>query len=124
MVTKRLTPVARKLRADPTLAEQHLWSHLRASQLGVRFTRQFPIGNAIADFACRKARLVVEVDGGQNAENTLDELRTAMIEAHGYQVIRFWNNDVLNNIDGVLMEIAQHLAIARNRDDWFKEDPT
>ena len=124
MVTKRLTRVARKLRAAPTLAEQRLWSHLRASQLGVRFTRQFPIGNHIADFACRKARLVIEVDGGQHAENAFDETRTAMIEAHGYRVIRFWNNDVLSNIDGVLTEIASHLAIASNRKDWFEEDPT
>ncbi len=119
MVTKRLTPVARKLRATPTLAEQRLWSHLRASQLGVRFTRQFPIGNAIADFACRKARLVIEVDGGQHAESAFDETRTAMIEAHGYRVIRFWNNDVLANIDGVLTSIAEHLAIARNRENRF-----
>ena len=124
VMTKRLTRVARKLRAEPTLAEQRLWSHLRASQLGVRFTRQFPIGNHIADFACRSGRLVIEVDGGQHAENALDETRTAMIEAHGYRVIRFWNNDVLSNIDGVLTEIASHLAIARNRKDWFEDSDT
>lgn len=115
MTQKRLTPIARKLRAEPTEAEKRLWSHLRREQLGARFTRQFPIGNHVADFACRSAKLVIELDGGQHADNPADEVRTRLIEAHGYRVIRFWNNDVLANTEGVLTVILEELAIARNR---------
>jgi BirA family biotin operon repressor/biotin-[acetyl-CoA-carboxylase] ligase len=67
MTKKRLTPIARRLRRDMTDAEILLWSRLRGQQLGAKFTKQFPIGNAVADFACRSARLVVEIDGGQHA---------------------------------------------------------
>ncbi len=114
MVVKRLTPVARKLRADPTEAEKRLWSRLRGRQLGEKFTRQFPIGACVVDFACRSARIVIELDGGQHADNAADDARTQVIEAHGYRVIRFWNNDVLTNTDGVLTVILQELALARN----------
>lgn len=114
MVRKRLTPVAQNLRAKPTEAAKRLWSRLRARQLGVQFTREFQIGNAIADFAYRRAMLVIEADGGQHADNLADEARTRMIEAHGYTVIRFWNNDILSNTDGVITVIMQHLDIARN----------
>ncbi|PKP98662.1 MAG: DNA-cytosine methyltransferase [Alphaproteobacteria bacterium HGW-Alphaproteobacteria-15] len=114
MAEKRLTSLARKLRREPTEAEQRLWSRLRAKQLGARFTRQFPIGGFIADFACRSLRLVIEVDGGQHAENPADAARTQVIEAHGYRVIRFWNNDVLGNTDGVIAAIMRELEIARN----------
>ena len=123
MAEKRLTPVARKLRREPTDAEQRLWSRLRGAQLGMRFTRQFPIGNAVADFACRSLKLVVECDGGQHADSRADEARTRMIEAHGYRVIRFWNNDVLANTDGVMLRIGEELALAANRHDWFDEPP-
>jgi very-short-patch-repair endonuclease len=114
---KRLTPIARKLRRDMTDAERRLWSRLRASQLdGRKFVTQFPIGDAVADFACRSARLVVELDGGQHAEAAeADAERTRLIEAHGYTVIRFWNSDVMGNLDGVLEAILQHLRIAGNR---------
>jgi len=122
MAEKRLTPVAQKLRREPTEAAKRLWSRLRARQLGVQFTREFPIGNAIADFACRRARLVIEVDGGQHAENTADDARTRMIESYGYQVIRFWNNDVLNNTDGVVQRITEALALATGRSHWFEDD--
>ena len=120
---KRLTPIAQKLRAQPTEAERRLWFRLRAKQLGVRFTRQFQIGDYVVDLVCRSAKLVIEVDGGQHADNAADEVRTRMIEAHGYRVIRFWNNDVLSNTDGVLIQIAEALAIATNRNDWFEDDP-
>ena len=123
MIEKRLTPVAKKLRADPTEAAKRLWSHLRAKQLGVQFTREFQIGDHVVDFASRRAKLVIEVDGGQHAESTTDEARTRLIEAHGYRVIRFWNNDVLGNTDGVLTVIAKHLAIARNSESWFEDHP-
>ncbi|MEP6868947.1 MAG: DUF559 domain-containing protein [Novosphingobium sp.] len=115
MVEKRMTPVARKLRAEPTDAAIRLWSRLRGKQLGVQFTREFPIGRHVVDFACRRAKLVVEADGGQHADNVDDEARTRLIEAHGYTVIRFWNNDILSNTDGVIQMIVEALDIARNR---------
>ena len=114
MPRNRLTGAAQKLRRNMTDAERRLWLHLRAGQMGARFITQHPIGNAIADFACRRLRLVVEVDGGQHADSLTDEARAREIEAHGYQVIRFWNNDVLANTDGVLMRIADEIALARN----------
>jgi very-short-patch-repair endonuclease len=90
---------------------------LRAGQLeGRSFTKQFPIGQAVADFACRSAKLVVELDGGQHdTEQEADAERTRIIEAHGYKVIRYWNSDVMENLDGVLQDIANHLRIAGNR---------
>ena len=114
MTEKRLTPVARKLRTSATDAEALLWSRLRARQLeGEKFIRQFPIGNAVADFACRSAQLVVELDGGQHSERAeQDAERTRSIQAHGFRVIRFWNHDVLGNIDGVLEAIRQELLLA------------
>jgi len=114
MTAKRLTPVAQRLRKDMTDAERRLWSHLRGRQLGVQFTRQYLIGNFVVDFACRRLRLAIECDGGQHAENPADDERTRSIEAHGYRVIRFWNNDVLQNTEGVLTIIAQEIALARN----------
>ena len=115
MVANRLTPIARKLGADPTEAEQRLWSRLRGRQLGEKFTRQCPIGNFVVDFACRSARLAIELDGGQHADNAADDARTQVIEAHGYRVFRYWNNVVLQNTDGVLTAILNELALARNR---------
>ena len=112
---KRLTPVARKLRADPTEAQKRLWWHLRGRQLGVQFTREFGIGNAIVDFACRRLKLAIELDGGQHSDSPTDDDRTRLIEAHGYRVIRFWNHDVLQNTDGVLQAIVAEIDLARNR---------
>ena len=115
MAEKRLTGLARQLRNEPTEAEKRLWSHLRASRFeGAKFIRQFPIGDFIADFACRSQRIAIELDGGQHSVET-DAGRTRIIEAHGYRVIRFWNHEVLRNIDGVLQVIAQEIAIARNQ---------
>jgi very-short-patch-repair endonuclease len=100
------TTRARQLRANPTDAEKALWRHLRQRQLnGVRFRRQQPLGAYVVDFISFDAMLVVEVDGGQHA--TADEsARDAFIRGEGFQVLRFWNNDVLSNIEGVLMTIA------------------
>jgi BirA family biotin operon repressor/biotin-[acetyl-CoA-carboxylase] ligase len=115
MAEKRLTGLARNLRNNATEAERCLWLHLRASRFeGAKFTRQFPIGNFIADFACRRLRLAIELDGGQHCDSPTDANRTRIIEAHGYRVIRFWNHEVLDNMDGVLTVIAQEIAIARN----------
>ena len=112
MPQKKLTVVARKLRVQSTDAEKLLWSRIRSRQLGAKFVRQFPIGPHIADFACRSAHLAIELDGGQHGE-TIDAPRTAMIEAHGYRVIRFWNNEVLENLEGVLLALVGDLELAR-----------
>lgn len=116
MTEKRLTRTARRLRRDMTEVEKALWSRLRRAQLeGFKFVRQFPLGPYIADFACRSAKLVIELDGGQHADSTTDAARTRLIEAHGYRVIRFWNNDVYSNIEGVLEAIRNDLLLSRNR---------
>jgi very-short-patch-repair endonuclease len=104
------------LRRNETEAEKRLWDELRGRRLvGAKFVRQYKIDNFIADFACRSARLAIELDGGQHSQNQRDAGRTRVIEAFGYRVIRFWNNEVFENIDGVLQEIAQELANARNK---------
>lgn len=103
----RPTERARELRNDPTAAEELLWSKLRKSQLaGLKFSRQIPIAGHFADFACRKAKLVVELDGSQHIEMAdADAERTRRIEAEGYRVLRFWNNDLTSNMEGVLQAI-------------------
>jgi very-short-patch-repair endonuclease len=103
---------ARALRGNLTDAELRLWARLRRKQVdGHRFRWQVPIGPYIADFVCLDAKLVIEVDGGQHNDDTLrDARRTALMEAQGFRVLRFWNNDVLGNIEGVLEIIRQALA--------------
>ena len=98
---------ARSLRRRDTRAEAHLWNMLRAHRLGGwKWKRQLPFGPFFLDFACVEARLVVEVDGGQHAEQLdYDARRTASLEAAGWRVIRFWNSEVLTNRDGVCMTI-------------------
>ncbi|RZT56152.1 very-short-patch-repair endonuclease [Sphingomonas sp. BK036] len=102
----------RALRATPTRAESALWQHLAARRTsGVRFNRQVPIGPFICDFVSRATRLVIEVDGGQHDWQSDDDARrTRFIENQGYRVIRFWNNDVLERLEGVVAEIARVLA--------------
>ena len=99
------------LRKAATATERHLWRYLRDRQLaGFRFRRQVPIGNYIADFACLDAKLVIEVDGGQHlAQRDYDARRDAELVEHSYQVLRFWDNDVLLNIESVLVVILQAL---------------
>ena len=113
-----MTWAARKLRANPTDAEKRLWSRLKGNQLGFHFTRQYPIECYVADFVCRSAKLVIEVDGGQHAASDNDAMRTRVIELYGYRLIRFWNIDVLANTDGVVQAIAEELASASNRKGW------
>jgi len=100
---------AKQLRQQPTDAEIRLWSRLRRKQLdGLRFRRQAPIEPYIVDFFCPEAKLVVEVDGGQHAEQQdYDDRRTRWLEERGYRGVRFWNNDVLANTEGVLGEILR-----------------
>ncbi|MGC1348280.1 MAG: endonuclease domain-containing protein [Xanthobacteraceae bacterium] len=96
------TPLARRLRRDATRAEQKLWQYLRSRSLaGFKFVRQKPIGPYIVDFVCREQRLVIEVDGGQHAENSGDAERDRWLVERRYRILRFWNNEVLENIEGV-----------------------
>ena len=87
-----------------------LWSRLRARAIaGYKFVRQEPIGPYIVDFICRERRLIVELDGGQHATDTRDAVRDKWLKDRGYCVLRFWNNDVFENIDGVLEAIMAAL---------------
>ena len=94
-----------------TDAEKRLWSRLRDHKLeGWPFRRQHPIPPYVADFAVIEARLIVEVDGGQHAESRRDDARDRYLAAKGWRVLRFWNNDVLANIEGVLATISMALG--------------
>ena len=108
---------ARTLRRDSTDAEKLLWRALRTQLPGTKFRRQMPIGPYFADFACFGAKLIVELDGGQHAEATeQDAARTRFIEAQGYRVMRFWNSDVMSNLDGVVQSIADALPPSPSHD--------
>ncbi len=102
---------ARALRSNPTEAERALWKHLRVRQIeGHKFRRQQPLGRYIVDFVCLEKRLIVELDGGQHAEQVRsDTNRTAWLEAQGFRVMRFWNHDVLNEIEAVKEAIREAL---------------
>ncbi|MFM9890423.1 MAG: endonuclease domain-containing protein [Rickettsiales bacterium] len=100
-----LTRYARRMRQAPTPWEQALWNRLKANQLGAKFRRQQPIGSYIVDFMCAEARLIVELDGSQHVDSTTDTARDAFLTRAGYRVLRFWNNDVDTNIEGVLSQI-------------------
>ena len=95
-----------------TDAERMLRQALREKQLnGHRFRRQHPIGKYIADFACIERKVVVELDGGQHQDHVAyDERRTAFLQENGWRVLRFWNNDALNNLEGILFTIAENLT--------------
>ncbi len=108
-----VTPIARRLRQSMTDAERHLWRHLRLDALGVQFRRQVPIGEFIVDFACLRRRLIVEVDGGQHMESREDEARDAWLRERGYRVLRFWNHEVLGNVEGVVATILAKLEAKR-----------
>ena len=105
------TERAQRLRSAATDAERALWRRLRSRSLdGHKFVRQEPIGSYTVDFICREARLIIEVDGGQHADNRHDVIRDQWLASHNYRVLRFWNNDVLGNVAGVLETIATALA--------------
>lgn len=98
---------AGRLRKESTPAERKLWSRIRNDQLGVTFRRQHAVGNYVPDFCSPKAKLIIELDGSQHLEQEeYDEERTKYLELLGYKVIRFWNNDVMNNIDSVILAIV------------------
>ena len=101
---------ARDLRRNSTDAEKQLWLGIRKALPHCKWRRQMPVGPYIVDFACFAERLVIELDGGQHAETAeYDADRTSYLQSQGYRVIRFWNNDVLCNMDGVLRRIAAEL---------------
>ena len=102
---------ARTLRTNATEAEQKLWSHLRKKQLdGFQFRRQYSIGPYFADLFCLEAKLVIEVDGSQHADREAqDERRSALLRTKGYRVLRFWNFEVMSDVDSVVERIAEAL---------------
>jgi very-short-patch-repair endonuclease len=106
------TQRARALRKNLTEAEQRLWRKLKQRQLaGVKFRRQQPIGRFIVDFVCFEKSIIVEVDGGQHGEQvSYDAERTRWLEAQGYRVLRFWNNEVLGQTEAVLEAILAALS--------------
>ena len=100
---------ARRLRRDMTKAEKAIWRMLREHFSEFHFRHQVPIRHYIVDFASHRAKIVVEVDGGQHSEEA-DADRTTLIEAEGYRVLRFWNNDVLDNAEGCARVLSDALA--------------
>jgi very-short-patch-repair endonuclease len=101
---------ARSLRRALTPAEFALWTRLRGRQLGgFKFVRQEPVDRYYVDFVCRERRLIVELDGGQHSDRSNDRQRDSNLCARGYRVIRIWNNDVIENLEGVLQALLSEL---------------
>ena len=113
---KRTTPKifghAKELHRNPTPAEAKLWAQLRAHRLGnIHFRNQHAIGNYVVDFCAPRKKLIIELDGSQHLEQgDYDAERTAFFESKGYRILRFWNNDVMNNLDAVLKVIWSALS--------------
>jgi len=105
-----LTPLARKLRQNLTIAERKLWHYLRSRNfLGLKFRRQEPIGNYIVDFVCYEKKIIIELDGGQHNEfREKDIPREKWLEKQGFKILRFWNTDIIKNINGVLTIIKEY----------------
>ena len=106
---KSLTPIARKLRKNLTDAEKHLWYVLRVNNLGFKFRRQALIGKYIVDFVCYEKKLIIELDGGLHYGSADDKTRDEWLKSQGFKILRFWNNEVLENRDGVLLKIIENL---------------
>jgi very-short-patch-repair endonuclease len=102
---------ARSLRKKQTRAEHFLWRNLRARQLdGAKFRRQVPVGNYIVDFVSFEKKIIIELDGGQHAETTArDAARDAWLQGRGYRVLRFWDNEIFQNTEGVLEVIRRNV---------------
>ena len=111
-MSSSLTKTAKKLRKKATLVETILWGQLRAKQIeGLKFRRQQPIGGLIVDFACFEKKLIIELDGGQHAQaSEKDRERDKNLSEKGYIVLRFWNNEVLENLEGV-MEVVRRKCL-------------
>jgi very-short-patch-repair endonuclease len=134
-ISKFRRATARRLRSSQTGAEKSLWRQLRKLEMkGTHFRRQVPIGNYVADFACLASRLVIELDGshhGDESNTAHDDSRTQWLEAEGYRVLRFWNNDLTENLDGVMGSIYAALYGSREaeliplkRERRLKDHPT
>ena len=106
---KDLRERARYLRKNMTEQERKLWSILRNRQFhNYRFMRQYIIGNYIVDFVCCEKKIIIEADGGQHSEaETYDDNRTAFLNSKGYKVVRFWNNEIQNNLEGVYNKLEE-----------------
>lgn len=107
--TAHATKNAQTMRKHPTDAERMLWSRLNRKQLGYKFRRQQPVGKYIVDFYNAEKRLVIELDGSQHLDNYKDDERSHWLTSQGLKILRFWNNDVMQNIDAVLEQIIQTL---------------
>ncbi|MFT4116805.1 endonuclease domain-containing protein [Bradyrhizobium sp.] len=108
---KHIRQFAKNMRHDPTDAEAAMWRLLRDRRLSDhKFRRQVPIENYILDFACFEKRLVIEIDGSQHAESQRDATRDAILSAKGFSIVRYWNNDVLQQSTSVLEDILAKLA--------------
>ena len=105
--TKKIFARAKELSRNQTPAEMKLWTHLRAHRVGdIHFRRQHAIGSYIVDFAAPRKKLIIELDGSQHLEQQeYDEERSAFLESKGYRILRFWNNEVMSDINSVLTEI-------------------
>jgi very-short-patch-repair endonuclease len=102
--------IAKKLRINSTDTEKYLWKYLRGKQLtGFKFRRQHPIGKYVIDFVNLERRIIIELDGGQHLENKKDKLRDKWLKERGYDVLRFWDNEVLTNVEGVLEVIREKI---------------
>ena len=122
--TDQRVPRARLLRRDATEAEKKLWQHLRQPPFKQHhFRRQATIGPYFADFASHQLKLVIEADGGQHADNATDEARTRYLQANGYRVLRFWNNDITENMPGVLSAIDAAIDATRTTSSESAETP-
>ena len=101
---------ARRMRHESTEAEDRLWQELRGRRLDqIKFRRQMPVGRFIADFVCAEARLIVEIDGSQHADSHRDRERDAELKARGFRVLRFWNDDVLKDLNAVCDTIIAYV---------------
>ena len=107
---KDATTVSRRLRNNLTDAEKYLWYMLRYKNLGAKFRRQAVIGRYIVDFVCYEKRLIIEVDGGQHADRKIDLVRDNWLKKQGFNILRFWNNEVLGNREVVLDVIAKFIT--------------
>lgn len=117
VVRRTISPHAAPMRRDATDAEQALWLQLRGRRLGgYKFRRQWTIWPYIVDFCCLESMLIVEVDGGQHSLE-VDAARTAALTAKGFRILRFWNNEVLENMDGVLEVLSEALEGKKKEED-------
>jgi len=106
----KMKGIAQELRKNSTDTEKYLWKYLRGKQLeGFKFRRQHPFGRYIVDFINLERKIIIEVDGGQRLENKKDKLRNKWLKEQGYEVLRFWDNEVLTNIESVLEVIRGKL---------------